>query len=148
MDRDRELEARRQIEQLNSDFNYHLDHNEVEPLVALFTEDAHYAHATRVTTGRESLRDLFGKRAAGAPRVARHLQTGLRIKFKSADEAEGYSVVLTYAGNGTPPFQNVTPTLVADFIDRYRRTEDGRWRISRREIHRMFEAPDTKPYGQ
>ena len=148
MNREQEQDARRAIEQLNSDFNYHLDHNEVEPLVDLFTDDVYYAHATRITTGRDALRELFGKRSGGAPRVARHLQTGLRISFNSAHEAEGYSVVLTYADNGTPPFQNVTPTLIADFIDTYRRGPDGRWRIARREIIRMFEAPSTKPYGQ
>ena len=67
-----QINARLEIEKLNADFLYFIDNNQIAPLVDLFTVDAHYAHAQRVTSGRDELTELFGLRLAGKPRTSRH----------------------------------------------------------------------------
>ncbi len=148
MGRWREDEERRRIERLNADYIHYIDRNRVEELVGLFSPDAYYTHGTRESRGHDALRRLFRLRLADEPRVTRHLQTGLRIDFTSADAADGASACLVFAANGTPPFQTVAPSLVADFTDTYERTGDGRWLIRTRRIDRIFEAPGGKPFGQ
>lgn len=134
------LEIRLAIEELNADFIYHLDHNQVEPLVALFTTDALYTHGERRTEGQDALRALFIARTAAGPRTTRHLYSGLRIDIHNERSASGYSVCMVFAANQAPPIGFCTPHLVADFIDRYTLDTDGRWRIERRDIHRVFTA--------
>jgi hypothetical protein len=76
------------------------------------------------------------------------MQTGLKITMKSAELAEGYSVCMTFACDGIPPISPATPFLVADFIDEYQHCQDGRCRISKRHIERIFTASDNKgPVG-
>ena len=111
------LEIRLWIEDLNAAFTYCLDHDQIEPLVDLFTADARYSHGERRTEGRDALRALF---------VAR--------------TASGQSVCMAFAANQAPPIGFCTPHLVADFIDRYVLDTDGRWRIDQRDIRRIFAA--------
>lgn len=130
------------LEDLNSAFTRHLDHGEVDALVALFTDDALYTHGQRRSQGKAELADLFRSRTAGGPRTARHLQSGLRIEIESPTRARGTSVCLTFAADGEPPLP-ATPHLVADFDDVYERGADGRWRFRQRHIERIFVAEDN-----
>jgi hypothetical protein len=134
------LAIRLAIEELNAAFAYHLDHNQVEPLVDLFTANARYFHGKRRTEGREALRGLFIARTAAGVRTTRHLYSGLRIDIHDERSASGQSVCMAFAANQAPPIGFCTPHLVADFIDRYVLDTDGRWRIEQREIHRIFAA--------
>ena len=149
------IEIRLSIEDLNSAFTSHLDHNQVDELVALFTEDALYTHGERVSRGRAEIHTLFQKRSvSGAPgasgvRTARHLYSGLQIEIISDTEATGRSVCMTFAFDGPPPVGTTVPHLVADFEDRYRLCTDGRWRFAERRIERIFVAPgNSGPVGQ
>lgn len=147
-----ELEAIRvrfALEDLNTAFTYYLDHNRVDELAALFTEDAVYSHDTRRSQGREEIRALFVARTALGPRTARHLYSGLRLDVQSADHASGTSVCMTFASDGAPPIAHALPYLVADFEDLYRRCSDGKWRIAARHIRRVFAAANNPgPVGQ
>ena len=67
------IAARLAITDLNTDFCHHLDHGNIESLIALFTDDAHYSHGSRVTVGIEQIRGLFERRAAAGVRTARHV---------------------------------------------------------------------------
>jgi len=148
LERIRQFENRCALEDLNSDFCHHLDHGEIEALVDLFCEDAVYSHGSRVSRGREEIRRLFQQRAESGVRTSRHLQTGLRLQWLSHELATGTSVCLTFAADGPPPIHPATPYLVADFTDRYRLCRDGRWRIEKRHIERIFTAADnTGPIG-
>jgi hypothetical protein len=131
------LEIRMAIEALNADFCHYLDHGHVAQLVDLFTEEAFYAHGDRVTRGRSEIDELFSARA-GKSRTSRHFQTSLRVKVLSETQATGHSTCMTFAADGKPPIYGANPILVADFIDEYRRCKDGRWRIERRQIDRIF----------
>jgi ketosteroid isomerase-like protein len=131
------LEARLALEDLNSAFARHLDHNEIDALVDLFAVDALYTHGERISRGRDEIERLFRARAAKGPRTSRHLLSGLRLSIESATEAAGTSVCLSFAADGSPPLP-ARPFLVADFDDRYRRDRDGRWRFAERHIRRVF----------
>jgi hypothetical protein len=128
------------IEELNAAFVHYLDHNQVEPLVELFTARARYTHGERRTEGREALRMLFIARSAAGVRTTRHLYSGLRVEIHDERSASGHSVCMVFAANQAPPIAFCTPHLVADFIDRYVLDADGRWRIEQRDIHRIFAA--------
>jgi ribosomal protein L20 len=134
------LAIRLAIEDLNAAFVYHLDHNQVEPLVHLFTATARYSHGERRTEGREALRALFIARTAAGVRTTRHLYSGLRIDIHDERSASGRSVCMAFAANQAPPIGFCTPHLVADFIDRYVLEADGHWRIEQRDIQRIFAA--------
>lgn len=142
------LVIRQAIEALNADFCHFLDGNMIEELVELFTEDAHYSHGLRRSSGRDEIRQLFADRAKAGVRTSRHMQTGLRIMLLNPRKAQGKSVCLTFACDGPPPVAPATPFLVADFIDEYQYGMDGKWRIRKRHIERIFTAPDNKgPVG-
>jgi hypothetical protein len=134
------LAVRLAIEELNAAFAYHLDHNQVEPLLDLFTANARYSHGERRTEGREALRALFVARTAAGPRTTRHFYSGLRIVIHGESNASGQSVWMAFAANQAPPIGFCTPHLVADLIDRYVLGTDGRWRIEQRDIQRIFAA--------
>jgi hypothetical protein len=134
------LKARLDLHELNAAFTYFLDHNRIEELVGLFTEDALYTHGARQSQGRAAIRELFTARAQAGERTCRHLSSGLMLQIGDEGSARGTSVVLTFACDGPPPVVPATPYLVADFEDVYRLCPDGKWRIAVRHIHRIFVA--------
>ena len=134
------IDIRLALEDLNADFVYHLDFDNVEALIDLFCEDALYTHGERRSEGREQIATLFRGRAAAGNRTSRHIYSGLRLSIDGRDNASGTSVCLTFAADGEPPLP-AKPLLVADFIDEYRRCQDGRWRFRRRDIRRIFVDP-------
>jgi len=143
------LTIRVALEELNTAFCYHLDHNEVDALLELFVDDVYYTHGSRVSRGKAELAEVFSGRSATETRTARHLYSGLKVEIESATRARGTSVCMTFAAYGEPPLTPAIPTLVADFVDEYVRGDDGRWRIKERHIHRIFVAPDNPgPIGQ
>ena len=129
---------------MNNDFCYYLDHGLVDELVDLFCNDALYTHGQRTSNGREEVRQLFESRRGAKNRTSRHIQSGLRIEITGATQATGRSVCLTFGADAPPPVIPATPYLVADFIDEYRKGEDGRWRLRRRHIERIFVAETNK----
>jgi ketosteroid isomerase-like protein len=137
------IQIRLAIEDLNTSFTYHLDHNEVDPLVDLFAVDAVYTHGSRISRGRAAIRELFEARRSAGVRTARHLYSGLRLNIEDHANATGSSVCMTFAFDGPAPVANALPHLVADFEDRYRCDPDGRWRIAERHIRRIFVASDN-----
>ena len=138
------IETRLAIEALNADFCHFLDCNMIEELIELFTEEARYSHGLRFSRGRGEIRKIFVGRTSGRGRTSRHMQTGLNITLLSAEKAKGKSVCMTFAHDGPPPISPAAPYLVADFIDEYQFCEDGRWRIKKRHIERIFTASDNK----
>jgi ketosteroid isomerase-like protein len=142
------LEIRVALEDLNTAFCYHLDHNEVDALLELFTDDVFYTHGPRRSNGKAELEQVFRGRTATSPRTSRHLYSGLKLEIESATRARGTSVCMTFGQSGVPPLAPAIPILVADFDDVYERGEDGRWRIRERHIHRIFvDSHASAPVG-
>jgi len=143
------LEIRAALEDLNTAFCHHLDHNEVDALLDLFVDDVYYTHASRVSRGKAELEQVFRSRSAAKPRTSRHLYSGLKLEIESATRARGTCVCMTFGQYGEPPLSPAIPTLVADFVDAYVRCDDGKWRFNERHIHRIFVDPgNTGPLGQ
>jgi len=143
------LTIRVALEDLNTAFCHHLDHNEVDALLELFVDDVYYTHGSRISRSKAELEEVFRNRSATETRTARHMYSGLKLDIESAIRARGTSVCMTFAAYGEPPLSPAIPTLVADFVDEYVRSDDGRWRFKERHIHRIFVAPDNPgPIGQ
>lgn len=143
------LQIRVALEDLNTAFCHHLDHDNVDALLELFVDDVYYTHGSRVSRGKAELEQVFRVRSATAKRTARHLYSGLKLDIESATRARGTSVCMTFGAYGEPPLSPAIPTLVADFVDSYVRGDDGRWRFTERHIHRIFVAPDNPgPIGE
>ena len=143
------LTIRVALEDLNTAFCYHLDHNEVDALLELFVDDVYYTHGSRVSRGKAELAEVFRNRSGTQTRTARHMYSGLKLDIESPTRARGTSVCMTFAAYGEPPLSPAIPTLVADFVDEYVRGDDSRWRFKERHIHRIFVAPDNPgPIGQ
>ncbi len=143
------LAIRAALEDLNTAFCYHLDHDDVAALLELFVDDVYYTHGSRTSRGKAELEQVFRSRSATEKRTARHLYSGLKLEIESATRARGTSVCMTFGAYGEPPLSPAIPTLVADFVDAYVRAGDGRWRFKERHIHRIFVDPaNTGPLGQ
>ncbi len=138
MDEVERIRIRLAIEDLNAAFTYCLDHDRVDELAILFTDDAIYTHGERRSDGRKAIHELFSKRLAAGSRTARHLYSGLRVTIETAERARGESVCLTFAANELPPVRPAIPYLVADFSDLYVLCADDKWRIKQRIISRIF----------
>lgn len=139
---------RQALTDLNNDFCYYLDHGLVDELVDLFSEDTRYSHGDRISNGRHEVRRLFASRSGAKNRTSRHIQSGLRFQISGRFSAAGQSVCLTFGANDQPPISPAAPYLVADFEDEYECCDDGRWRIKKRHIERIFVADDnTGPEG-
>lgn len=143
------IEIRLALEDLNTAFCYHLDHDDVDALLDLFVDDVYYTHGSRVSRGKAELEQVFRSRSATQRRTARHLYSGLKLEIESTTAARGTSVCMTFGAYGDPPLSPAIPTLVADFVDAYVRDADGRWRFKERHIHRIFVDPaNTGPLGE
>jgi SnoaL-like domain len=143
------LKIRVALEDLNTAFCYHLDHNEIDALLELFVDDVYYTHGARVSRSKAELEQVLRSRSATQPRTSRHMYSGLKLTIKSATAARGTSVCLTFGQYGEPPLSPAVPILVADFVDAYVRGDDGRWRFKERHIHRIFVDPaNGGPLGQ
>jgi hypothetical protein len=143
------LKIRVALEDLNTAFCYHLDHNEVDALLELFVDDVYYTHGSRVSRGKGELERVLRSRSAAQVRTSRHMYSGLKLDIESATQARGTSVSLTFGQYGEPPLSPAIPILVADFVDAYVRGEDGKWRFRERHIHRIFVDPaNAGPLGQ
>jgi hypothetical protein len=143
------LAIRVALEDLNTAFCYHLDHDDVDSLLELFAADVYYTHGSRVSRSKAELEQVFRGRSATQKRTSRHLYSGLKLDIESATRARGTSVCMTFGQYGEPPLTPAVPTLVADFVDAYVCGDDGKWRFKERHIQRIFVAPDNDgPLGQ
>jgi uncharacterized protein (TIGR02246 family) len=133
-----ELLARLEIERLNVEFAYLIDHDESEKVADLFTEDGVYGRSTgERSVGREAIRESYRVRAEHGARTARHIFSNLRLVMEGERRARGCVILTLYAADGMPPHP-AEPMLVADYDDIYERGEDGRWRYRERIITWLF----------
>lgn len=131
---------------INTQFARGLDHDDVDSVVALFTDDAVYDNGRVHLEGIDQLRTWLAERAAVASvsRTTRHVWSALHIEQVSGDTLRCESTWVTYAANQRPPVDFVAVSAVADFVDEMRLV-DGAWRISRREIRTVFRDAAVAP---
>lgn len=135
------LLLRLELEELNAEFAYLIDHDLSEHVADLFTVDGSYGRSTgEVSIGHDAIRKAYSARRIRGPRTARHIFTNLRLGSVSDDLVEATSILTLFANDGLPPHA-AEPLLVADYADTYGRCEDGRWRYRSRVATWLFRHP-------
>jgi hypothetical protein len=139
-----ELMIRLEIESLNAEFAYLIDHDRSDEVADLFTEDGVYRRSTgEASSGREAIRRSYKIRADQGPRTARHIFTNLRLTVENERLARGTVILTLFANDGTPPLP-ADPMLVADYDDIYVLCDDGRWRYKERTVTWLFRRPGAR----
>lgn len=120
------LEARLEITNLRSTYNFAVDQGHAELAASLFSEDGVLDIGPNSPRGRQELHAFFEQVASTAGVL--HLVLNETIDRLGADEAEGraYIVVLDRDSKET--------TMVATYLDRFRRTAEG-WRFAERTLN-------------
>ncbi len=129
---------RAEIEELVYAHAWLLDHGRGEEIADLYTDDGVMLGVGPERHGREGI--LGYARARKPSRTARHVCTNLRLESLDEGRIAGAFIITLYRSDDTPPL-DATPVAVADINDEYRLCSDGRWRIARRHIAIVFEAP-------
>ena len=138
------LLLRLEIEALNAEFAYLIDHGRNSEVAGLFTEDGVYGRSTgERSTGRAAIAESYRQRVAHGPRTARHLFSNLRLQMEGERRARGTVILTLFAEDGLPPLP-ADPMLVADYDDIYELCADGRWRYRERIITGLFSRKGAK----
>jgi uncharacterized protein (TIGR02246 family) len=137
------------IEALTVEFWYRVDHQNGVGVADLFTEDGVYSVANGQNAGRAAIADSYEQRAARGPRLSRHVQTNLRVRFDSTSVARGLSILTLWADDGEAPLELKMPISVTDVEDEYVKESDGKWRIRHRHLSQVFlgDRPGVLPMG-
>lgn len=144
MDRLERALIRSEIEALNAEFAFLIDHDQSERVADLFTEDGVYARSTgQQTVGRDKLREVYAKRAQRGTRTARHLFSNLRLSHVTPNIARGTVVLMLFAEDGPPPHL-AEVNLVSEYDDIYVRNADGDWLYASRTSTSLFRHRDNK----
>jgi hypothetical protein len=134
-----------EIEALNAEFAYLIDHDQSERVPDLFTETGSYGRNTgERSTGRAALMEAYAQRAARGTRTARHVFTNLRLVPETVDRIRGTVLLILFAEDGPPPHP-AEINLVSEYEDIYERGADGVWRYAARTVTRLFQHRDGKP---
>lgn len=138
MTRTEELLLRLEIERLNAEFAYLIDHDLSEQVAELFTEDGVYGRSTgERSEGRAAIRQSYSVRKSHGPRTARHIFSNLRLEIESDTRVKGTTILTLFANDGVGPHP-AEPMLVADYDDIYEKDTDGVWRYRQRIITWLF----------
>ncbi len=140
---------RLELEALNAEFAYRVDHGPTATVADLFVENGSYGRAGGARSrGREEISATYAARQAHGARTARHLFTNLRLTHEGPDRASGTTIMTLFAQDGSPPLP-AEVLAVSDFEDVYVRCDDGEWRYQSRTIHTLFTSgrPTVLPLG-
>lgn len=144
MNRTEELQIRLEIESLNAEFAYLIDHDRSEEVAELFTDEGAYRRSTgEASEGREAIREGYRQRKGQGPRTARHIFSNLRLTYESERLVRGTVILTLYAHDGHPPHP-ADPMLIADYDDVYELGDDGKWRFRERVITWLFRRPGAR----
>jgi SnoaL-like domain len=128
---------RQEIEALNAEFAWLIDHQDGRGVSALFVEEGVYNMSNRVYRGRHAIDGFYDARQSRGQRAARHVFTNLHLKRQGETHATGTVILTLYACDGAPPYPTQA-ILVADYDDEYVLDADGRWRYRTRTIAPIF----------
>jgi hypothetical protein len=143
------ITIRHELEALNVEFWYRVDHRRGEGVAELFTDDGVYSVPRGQNVGRAAIAASYVERAARGPRVARHVLSNLRVTVESSTRARGVSILTLWARDGEAPMPIAFPVSVSDVKDEYSRVEDGTWRIRHLHVTPAFvgDEPPVLPFG-
>jgi len=145
-------QMRQNIEALNAEFAWLIDHKNGQGVQHLFTASGIYDMTNSVYRGHAEIQGFYDARKSRGRRAARHVFTNLRLVPESADRATGTVILTLYAYDGEPPYPTQA-ILISDYEDIYVRERDGIWRYQSRAIVPVFggvpvlAGPGSKPIG-
>ncbi|MGH7042356.1 MAG: nuclear transport factor 2 family protein [Acetobacteraceae bacterium] len=132
------LRIRLEVDALNAEFAWLIDHDQSHLVAALFTEDGAYGRSTgQWARGREAIAETYRQRVAHGERTTRHLFSNLRLQPPEDRLVKGTVILTLYGEDGKPPHPAV-PLVIADYDDIYQLCDDGRWRYRERLITWFF----------
>jgi uncharacterized protein (TIGR02246 family) len=148
MDHERAL-VRAQIEALNVEFWYRVDHQNGDGVAELFCEDGVYSVPGGRNAGRAAIAASYVARAARGPRVSRHVHSNLRLTVESPSRAQAVSILTLWARDGEAPLPLTLPVSVSDVHDTYVKGDDDVWRIEHRHLTAAFmgDEPAVLPFA-
>ena len=140
---------RNEIEILNIEFWYRVDHHGGDGVAELFTEDGVYSVPGGRNVGRAAIAESYVLRTARGPRLSRHVHSNLRLTVESPSKSQGVSLLTLWARDGEAPMSLTLPVSVSDVEDDYTRGDDGVWRIAHRHITPVFrgDEPPVLPFA-
>lgn len=113
------------------------DHRDVDGLFELFAADPQISTSAGSYNGSADVRG-WCDRLATLTSVTRHACSNLRFAAEGPGEASGTVLVTAYRHvEGTA--ESTLPFVVAEYADRYTRTDAG-WRLRSRSVHRILAA--------
>ena len=137
-----QLEIELALQALNADFCFFSRPRQKQSISeSIYRRRSLYAWKPRITRQTRNSRAIRENVVQQETRTSRHLQSGLRLQIETENAASGQSVCMTFGADQMPPISLTEPLLIADFVDRYERGPDDRWRFSKRHIERIFVCP-------
>jgi hypothetical protein len=122
----------------------HLDHRNPDGFASLFTEDAVYKPAIQPVPIETRARILEWFHTYPADRTVRHLSTNQVVDVIDERTAKGTSYALTFR-EAKPEEGKISsqtnPRAVVEYVDTYRRTDDG-WKFATRYYNIDFLQAD------
>lgn len=112
-----------------------MDNFDDQAVLDLFTPDGQWQrHGLPTLQGRAEIAGFLGARDRGV--IGRHVATNILIDMEGSARAKvmSYFTVMKAASDGAP-----TPVSMGEYHDVFL-LDQGRWRIARRETHRVFRA--------
>lgn len=134
------LELRSEIETLLADWAHAIDSGHAESAVIYYSDAAEQHLPGASSVGIAQIGAALARRAQLSQRVTRHLFSNVRLVRADAGVAqiEVHSILTLFRSDSAdrPPH----PFMVADVVDRFERGQDGRLRITHRQVVPVFQT--------
>lgn len=112
-----------------------------------YTPDAEFHGPLASYHGAGKIQQFYDWRRERGPRLSIHSFTNFRARFTGPGTAEATSFMFLYAADGEKVLPTHPPITISLLIDRYVRSDAGRWLCSYRRFEHWFEGdtPVTNP---
>lgn len=127
------------IEALIIEHSWMLDHHKSDRLGDLYTEDGRLTGIGGDRIGREAISKYGQGRAKMTSRVARHINTNIRLVHEGPKRIRGLSSILLLRHDGDA-LGAADPIALADAQDVFVQGDDGRWLFEERHLVLRFES--------
>ena len=129
--------CRAAIEQLIYRHAWLIDHGQAEKVAELFTEDGTLFGVGPVKIGRAAIAEWGRQRAAMRERRSRHVHSNLIVEGDGEDRARGTTLLTLYRHDGDGE-GSVSPLVIGEYEDRFRKQPDGGWLFAERRLSILF----------
>lgn len=138
-----------ELEAMNIDYWYQVDHCWGQTAHEYFEPGGTFAIGGRAFAGRDEIREFYGWRKSRGDRTVRHVITNFHVLHAEDGRAKTTSILSIYAADGNPVLPSHPPIQLSDLDDECILGPDNRWLYRSRHIVPLFEGgvPVTLPPG-